>query len=139
MSYMPGLGRAMSDLLESSAENEELNAELNNKEFVAKIENAYKIALLIVSVFGVGLGLPMFIWLGEWVALIFLCLGCCGLLVLPSLFTWRCTVNSISMTEECFIFFIKYKKIFYGMMSNIKNFVLVKTRVSFFIIKTKRD
>ena len=110
MSYIPGLGRAMSDLLESSAENEELNAELNNKEFVAKIGKAYKITLLIVSVFGVAFGLPMFIWLGEWVALIFLCLGCCGFLVLPSLFTWRCTVNSISMTEECFILFIKYKK-----------------------------
>jgi hypothetical protein len=65
MSYIPGLGRAMSDLLESSAENEELNAELNNKEFVAKIGKAYKIALLIVSAFGVAFGLPMFIWLGE--------------------------------------------------------------------------
>ena len=110
MSYMPGLGRAMSNLLQSSAENEELNAKLNNKEFVAKIGKAFKITLLIVSVFGVAFGLPMFIWLGEWVALIFLCLGCCGFLVLPSFFTWRCTVNSISMTEECFILFIKYKK-----------------------------
>ena len=31
MSYMPGLGRAMSDLLESSAENEELNADLKSR------------------------------------------------------------------------------------------------------------
>lgn len=110
MSYMPGLGRAMSDLLESSAENEELNANLKSKEFVAKIGRAYKVALLVASALGVAFGLPMFIWLGEWVALIFLCLGCCGFLVLPSLFTWRCTVNGVSMTEEFFILIIKYKK-----------------------------
>ena len=116
MSYMPGLGRAMSDLLESSAENEEWNSDLKSKEFVAKIGKAYKIALLIASIAGVGFGLPMFSWFDEWVALIFLCLGCCGFLVLPSLFTWRCTVNGVSMTEEFFILIIKYKKKFYGMM-----------------------
>ena len=110
MSYMPGLGRAMSDLLESSAENEELNANLKSKEFVAKIGRAYKVALLVASALGVAFGLPMFIWLGEWVALIFLCLGCYGFFVLPSLFTWRCTVNGVSMTEEFFILIIKYKK-----------------------------
>ena len=110
MSYMPGLGRAMSDLLESSAENEELNADLKSKEFVAKIGKAYKIALLIASIAGVGFGISMLIWLDEWVALIFLCIGCCGFLILPSFFTWRCSVNSVSMTEECFILFIKYKK-----------------------------
>ena len=139
MSYMPGLGRAMSNLLQSSAENEELNAKLNNKEFVAKIGKAFKITLLIVSVFGVAFGLPMFIWLGEWVALIFLCLGCCGFLVLPSLFTWRCTVNSISMTEECFILFIKYKKEVLWNDVKYQKFRLGENKSIVFIIKTKRD
>jgi len=105
MSYMSGLSRAMSDLLESSAENEELNSDLNGKELVAKMGKAYKITLLKATVLGVAFGLQMFIWLGEWVTLIFLCLGCCGFLVLPSLFTWRCIVNSVSMTEECYILF----------------------------------
>ena len=111
MSYHWGLGRAMSDLLEESAEKEELNAELNSKEFVAKTGKFFKIALLIASIAGVGFGLPMFIWLDEWLFLLFFSIGFCGFLVLPSLFTWRCTVNSVSMTEECFILFVKYKKV----------------------------
>ena len=64
MSYMPGLGRAMSDFLESSAENEELNSDLKSKEFVSKIGRAYKVALLVASALGVAFGLTMFIWLG---------------------------------------------------------------------------
>ena len=64
----------------------------------------------MAAALGVAFGLPMLIWFDEWVALIFLCLGCCGFLVLPSLFTWRCTVNGVSMTEEFFILIIKYKK-----------------------------
>lgn len=110
MSYIPGLGRAMSNHLELSTEYEELNSDLKSKAFVAKIGRAYKVALLVASTLCIAFGLPMFIWLGEWVALIFLCLGCCGFLVLPSLFTWRCTVNSVSMTEECYILFVKYRK-----------------------------
>lgn len=110
MSYMPGLGRAMSDLLESSAEYEELNSDLNCKEFVAKVGKAYKITLLVASALGFAFGLLMFIWIGERVALIFLCLGCCGFLLLPTLFTWRCTVNRQSINEEYFILFIKFKK-----------------------------
>lgn len=110
MSYTPGLGRAMSNLLESSAENEELNADLKGKEFIATTGKALKIALSIASALGVVFGSLLFFWLGEGIALIFLVIGCCGFLVLPSLFTWRCIVNSVSMTEECYILFIRYKK-----------------------------
>ena len=109
MSYMPGgSARALGDLLESYAEREELD--LPNGEFVAKMGKAYKIALSIASFVSLAIGIPTtFVWYEE-VGIIFLALGIAALLVLPSIISYRCAVNNISLKEEYFILFIKVKK-----------------------------
>ena len=73
MSYMPGVGRAMADYLEASAECEELD--LPKGEFIAKMGKAYKIALSIAAFVSLVIGIPTtFIW-HEDVGIIFLILG----------------------------------------------------------------
>lgn len=108
MSYMPGLGRSLADYLESSAEGEELD--LPKGEFIAKMGKAYKVALIIASLVSLDIGIPStFIWREE-VGIIFLVLGIAALLVLPSVFSYRCVVNKNVLIEEYFILFIKMKK-----------------------------
>ncbi|MBE7027359.1 MAG: hypothetical protein E7410_07380 [Ruminococcaceae bacterium] len=108
MSYMPGLGRAMSDYLETSAQCEELD--LPKGEFVAKMGKAYKIALSIASFASLVIGIPSTFILHEEVGIIFLVLGVAILLILPTIISYRCIVNKISLKEEYFVLFIKFKK-----------------------------
>ena len=109
MSYLPGgAARALADLLESYAEREELD--LPKGEFVAKMGMAYKIALSIASLVSLAIGIPStFIW-HEDVGIIFLILGIVALLVLPTIISYRCIVNKISLKEEYLVLFIKLKK-----------------------------
>ena len=108
MSYMPGVGRAMADYLETSAECEELD--LPKGEFIAKMGKAYKIALSIAAFASLVIGIPTtFIW-HEDVGIIFLILGIVALLVLPTIISYRCVVNKIFLKEEYLILFIKFKK-----------------------------
>ena len=109
MSYMPGgSARALADYLESSAEAEEL--ELPKGEFIAKMGRAYKIALTLASLVSLAIGIPStFIWHSE-VGIIFFVLGLAALLVLPTIISYRCVVNKISLKEEYVILFIKFKK-----------------------------
>ena len=108
MSYMPGVGRAMADYLEASAECEELD--LPKGEFIAKMGKAYKIALSIAAFVSLVIGIPTtFIW-HEDVGIIFLILGIVALLVLPTIVSYRCIVNKISLKEEYLVLFIKLKK-----------------------------
>ena len=108
MSYMPGVGRAMADYLETSAECEELD--LPKGEFIAKMGKAYKIALSIAAFVSLVIGIPTtFIW-HEDVGIIFLILGIVALLVLPTIISYRCVVNKIFLKEEYLILFIKFKK-----------------------------
>ena len=108
MSYMPGVGRAMADYLEASAECGELD--LPKGEFIAKMGKAYKIALSIAAFVSLVIGIPTtFIW-HEDVGIIFLILGIAALLVLPTIISYRCIVNKIFLKEEYFVLFIKVKK-----------------------------
>ena len=109
MSYMPGgSARALVDLLESSAEAEEL--EIKSDEFVAKLGKAYKIALSIAAFLSLAVGIPStFVW-HEEVGIIFLVVGTAAMLVLPTLLSYRCVVNKISLKEEYFVLFVKCKK-----------------------------
>ena len=108
MSYMPGVGRAMADYLEASAQCEELD--LPKGEFVAKMGKAYKIALSIASFVSLLIGIPTtFVW-HEDIGIIFLVIGIAALLVLPTIISYRCVVNKISLKEEYFVLFIKLKK-----------------------------
>ena len=98
MSYMPGgSARALADYLEASAEAEEL--ELPKGEFIAKMGRAYKIALTLASLVSLAIGIPStFIWHSE-VGIIFFVLGLAALLVLPTIISYRCVVNKISLKE----------------------------------------
>ena len=109
MSYMPGRSaRALADYLEASAEAEEL--ELPKGEFIAKMGRAYKTALTLASLVSLAIGIPsIFIWHSE-VGIIFFVLGLAALLVLPTIISYRCVVNKISLKEEYVILFIKLKK-----------------------------
>ena len=108
MSYMPGAARALVDLLEISTEAEEL--EIKNGEFVAKMGKAYKIALSIAAFLSLAVGIPStFVWHVD-VGIIFLVLGIAAALVLPTILSYRCIVNKISLTEEYFALFVKRKK-----------------------------
>ena len=129
MSYMPGLGRSMADYLEASAECEELD--LPKGEFIGKMGKAYKVALSIASFVSLAIGIPTtFVW-HEDVGVVFLIIGIAALLVLPTIISYRCIVNKISLKEEYLVLFIKlkkevlwdtvkYKKITFGNNNSIK-------------------
>ena len=109
MSYMPGgSARALADYLEASAEAEELD--LPKGEFVAKMGKAYKIALSIASFVSLAIGIPTTFILHEDIGIIFFVLGIAALLILPTIISYRCVVNKISIKEEYFVLFIKLKK-----------------------------
>lgn len=108
MSYIPGVGRAMADYLEVSAECEELD--LPKGEFIARMGKAYKIALSIASFVSLAIGIvSTFVW-REDVGIIFLVLGIAALFVLPTIISYRCVVNKTFLKEEYFVLFIKIKK-----------------------------
>lgn len=90
MSYMPGMGRAMNDIFEASAENESLD--LPKGEFTAKNCKAFNISLVIVSVLAIIGGLLLFL-LNEEIAFLLLGLGVCLAFVLPSMLSYKCIVN----------------------------------------------
>ena len=129
MSYVPGLGRAMNDLFESSAEGESLD--LPSGEFVARNGKAFKIALIIASIFATVGGALIYFFLNEEIAIIFLALGILMLLILPTILTYKCLVNKTVMIEKYFILFfkrtkeiqwsdVKYRKIRIGNNNSIK-------------------
>lgn len=105
MGYMPGGGKILTEILDASAELEEL--ELPNGEFVARIGKAYKIALSIAAVICFVIGIPLVLRWKEDVGYIFLVFGTLSLLVLPSILSYRC---KISLREECLVLFFRVKK-----------------------------
>jgi hypothetical protein len=104
-------GRALMDFLNSKAELEELEADFQSKEFVARMGRAFKIVFLVLMAISVVLGIILFFMVEEWLGSMFFVIGFCGLLVLPSILTWRCTINRELIIEECLILFFKYKKV----------------------------
>ena len=104
-------GRALMDLLDLKAEIEELEADFQSKEFVARMGRAFKIVFLVLMAISVVLGIILFFVVEEWLGSMFFVIGFCGLLVLPSILTWRCTINRELIIEECLILFFKYKKV----------------------------
>ena len=105
------VGRALMDILNAHAELEELESDFQNKEFVARTGRAFKIVFSVMVVISVVLGIILFFTVEEWAGIMLFVIGFCGLLVLPSLLTWRCTINRDFIIEECLILFFKYKKV----------------------------
>lgn len=109
--YMPGLGRELNGILESSAEIEELNKDFRNNEFVATNGKALSISVSIAVLLSAIAGLVLVFCAGNLAAgICFLAMGGCGALSLPTLFSWRCTVNKEFLLEEYFVLCFKCKK-----------------------------
>ncbi len=108
MSYLSGLCKSMGELLDISAEREGL--ELPSGEFVAKTGKLYKILLVIATVVTLVIGLPMTFLQKDDVGILFLILGVCAGVLLPTILSYRCVVNKDFLQEEYLIVFVKRKK-----------------------------
>ena len=108
MIYITGMGSVMNDLFDASAENESLY--LSSGDFVAKNCKTLKIASIIGSILSTVGGILIFFFLNEEIAILFLVLGICMLLLLPTILSYRCLVNKTFMKEEYFVLFFRLKK-----------------------------
>ena len=99
----------MFDYLEASARCEE--SELPKGEFVATYCKSYKKLMAIMSGIAIAIGgTLMFFW---DVAILFLVLGLCLLLLLPTFLSYKCLISKEWIQEEYFILLFKKKKIVY--------------------------
>ena len=103
-----GAARGLADCLEAFAEAEELD--LPQGEFVARMGKAYKFSLSTASFASLAVGIHSAFALREDAGIIFLVLGIAALLILPTIISYRCVVNKISLKEEYFVLFVKLKK-----------------------------
>ena len=103
-----GAARGLADCLEAFAEAEELD--LPQGEFVARMGKAYKFSLSMASLASLAVGIRSAFVLREDAGIIFLVLGIAALLILPTIISYRCVVNKISLKEEYFVLFVKLKK-----------------------------
>lgn len=113
MSYtnLPGSGRLLNDIIETSAEKETLD--LKSGEFVAKNGKTFKVVFTLAAIISTAVGLLIHFFEGiesNGVEYLFLCIGVLAFLLLPTLLTYRCTINKFSMKEEYFIVFVKVEK-----------------------------
>ncbi len=109
MSYRFIGSKSMTEIFELCAEAEGL--ELPSGEFIARLCGAYKIALAVSSALSVVVGLILLLSeKSEYVAIIFLILGIGLFFLLPTLISYKCTVNKESMREEYYILLFKREK-----------------------------
>ncbi len=103
--------RELFGYLEADAACEEL--ELPQGDFVARMGKSYRKSTVIYALVAICIGLFLLLLDNEeWrdIAPIFLTLGGVLLLVMPTLLTYRCKVNKISLQEEYWILCFKHKK-----------------------------
>ena len=92
--------------LEASATGEEMD--LPSGQFAAYVSKSYPYALSLAAIIGISLGSVLLFLLQDTVAgTAFFSLGVVAALMLPTLFSYRCYVDSDSLKEEYFILFIK--------------------------------
>ena len=109
MGVIPGSGRARNEYWEACATVESID--LPKGEFVARNCKAFKKSMLIGGIVGTLVGLLLIcIDAAEGPGLLFLSLGLCIDLLLPTLLSYKCTVNKVSLKEEYYILFFKRKK-----------------------------
>ena len=137
MSYTPGLGKAMNDIWESSAEGEELD--LPRGEFVAKNGKAFRMTMLVGAILAVASGALLTFLLREKLGIVLIVLGCCLALILPTLLSYRCLINKTLMREEYYVLFLKGARRFFGAIFPIKRSRLEIAIQSSFMIKTEKD
>lgn len=129
MSYTSGLGRAINDVWECSAEGEELD--LPRGEFVAKNGKAFRVTMLVGAILAIASGALLTFLLREKIGILLMVLGGCLALILPTLLSYRCLINKTLMREEYYVLFFKrrkeifwrdisYKKITLGNCNSIK-------------------
>lgn len=82
--------------------------DLPSGQFAAYVGRSYTCALILTAVIGISLGSALMFLLQDSVAgTAFLSLGVVAVLILPTLLSYRCCVDSDSLKEEYFILFIK--------------------------------
>ena len=126
MSYIPGTGRYVIDILDSCAERETLD--LPSGEFSVRMGKAYKIVFTLAAILSLTVGFFIHFFEGiesRGVEYIFWGIGICAALLVPTILSYKCVVNKVSMKERYFILFlridreimwadVKYKKIKMG-------------------------
>lgn len=129
MRHASSFGKDIDEILESSAEIEELK--LPNGEFVAKNCKAFKMLMLIASIVSIALGLILAFFVNDYLGYLFLILGFGLFLMLPTILSYKCVINKTFVAEEYFVLFfkrrkkifwddVKYKKIVVGDNKRIK-------------------
>jgi hypothetical protein len=101
--------KIINDLLNTSAENEELDLPSGN--FVATISKSYKIIFILSSVIGILLSLICWCFLKtEWLSILFFALSLVCILYLPTCFSYKGYISHETMREEYLIVFFKVIK-----------------------------
>lgn len=106
---MKRTSRMLSEMLNNLRRDEENN--IPAKSFVCAIATGYKISLLIVSIVGLGMWYFLSIPIQEpQIGIIFGALGVIALLMLPTYFSYHCSVNPTTLEAEYFILCFKIRK-----------------------------
>lgn len=85
--------------------------DLSSSKFTATIGKVYKIVLSIAAIVCIGLSFVIaFVLDSIDVGIVFAVLGVIALFFLPTVFSYRCYVDNISIREEYLIIFIKKRK-----------------------------
>ena len=111
VSYIPGTGRYVIDILDSCAERETLD--IPSGEFEVRMGKAYKIVFTLAAILSIAVGSFIHFFEGiesNGVEYLFFGIGICAALLVPTLLSYKCAVNKISMKERYFILFIKIER-----------------------------
>lgn len=98
----------LNNYFELSAECESLD--LPHGEFVARNGKAFKRALAITAILAIGIGLLLSLYMDKAVGHLLLVLGVCLALILPTILSYKCTVNKTLLREEYYVLFVKRQK-----------------------------
>jgi hypothetical protein len=110
-----GIGE-LNNYFEMSAEVESFD--LPHGEFVARICKAFRLVLTVVFIFAACVGLLFSVFINKEIGYLSLGLSVCLALILPTILSYKCTVNKELLIEEYYIIFFKrHKEILW---SNVK-------------------
>ncbi len=108
MSRTSKASNALFNAMDNLTENEEMD--LPNGEFTAKLGKAYKIFFIVIPVLFILPAIALQYFNQTSLAILLYVLGGLFVLLLPTVFSYKCTVNTTSITEDYFIVFIRITK-----------------------------
>ena len=115
MSNTMGIGE-LNNYFEMSAEIESFD--LPHGEFVARICKPFRLVLIVVLILTACVGLLFSVFINKEIGYLFLGFSVCLTLILPTILSYKCTINKELLKEEYYvIIFKRYKEILW---SNVK-------------------